>query len=183
MSQVNFADVVNCGALSDNAMSQALKSLAMRSAARSTASKSDSKSDKRKRKSAKSAKASVSAQTYVQTRAQHREQYYSKRKIAHHANTAQFSVKRPGVIATIIDVLRAASEQRPVTKEQVLDKLCKRFTERPREHMKATVSMQVKSGLRIEKQLEVSENEKGFWLTQEAIDKSKASVSTAPSTN
>lgn len=64
-----------------------------------------------------------------------------------HANGADFSPKRPGVIARIVSELLA----HPVTKSGLLATLCDAFPEREPAHLKSTLAMQVPSGLYIEK--------------------------------
>jgi hypothetical protein len=67
-----------------------------------------------------------------------------------HANGAEFSVERPGVLAIIVGALTSA-HPRGMTKGAIVDALCKAFPERDRAKMKNTVSMQVPSGIFIEK--------------------------------
>lgn len=88
----------------------------------------------------------------------------AKGKVHEHANGAAFTDKRPGVIATIIELLKNATSKKPVTKDAMLKTLTKRFPDRGEDKMKATLSMQVPAGLRTEKGLEVSKNENGYWL-------------------
>jgi hypothetical protein len=83
------------------------------------------------------------------------------------------SEKRPGVISCMIEMLRAADSKNPVTKAEILAELCTRFPERTESAMKSTLNMQVPSGLRTEKGLEVSsastDNGKGYWLTPDQL--------------
>ena len=77
--------------------------------------------------------------------------------------------KRPGVIQTILECLRGASSKNPVTKDDILKVLVKRFPDRPEAAMKSTLNSQVPSGLRAEKDLECESKElpdggKGWWL-------------------
>ncbi len=73
--------------------------------------------------------------------------------------------KKPGVVAKIVEILRAASKKNPVTKEEVLKQLVAAFPERSPQAMKSTVASQIPSCLRIEKKLIVETDKKGgFWL-------------------
>jgi hypothetical protein len=78
-------------------------------------------------------------------------------KIVTHANNAAFSNARPGVVATILECVMNADETNAVTKNDILRVLCDRFADRDAAKMKATVMMQVPSGLRIEKRVIVRE--------------------------
>ncbi len=79
--------------------------------------------------------------------------------------------KKPnGVIATIVNTLRKATEKRPVTKERILEVLVKKFPDRSPLKMMSTVSSQVPSGLRVGKSLEVHKNDKGYWLDPLEVD-------------
>lgn len=71
---------------------------------------------------------------------------------------------KPGVIASIIEFYAAGSEDKPVTKEVVLEKLAKRFPDREKEAMAKTVQVQTPTRIRKEKGVEVSENENGRWI-------------------
>lgn len=76
--------------------------------------------------------------------------------------------KKPGVVARIVEILRAASKKKPVTKEEVLKRLVEAFPERSPQAMKSTVASQIPSCLRIEKGLIVETDKKGgFWLPPE----------------
>jgi hypothetical protein len=85
-----------------------------------------------------------------------------------HWNGAAFSAQRPGVLHVMQQLLYEASSKKPITKKQIVEHLAKAFPERDAEQMKKTVSMQVPSGLRIEKGLEVSHADtplgRGYWL-------------------
>lgn len=88
----------------------------------------------------------------------------TKATISAHANGAAFNDKRPGVLAKLVELLVNASEASPITKVGILDALCVAFPERDRIKMKATLDMQLPSGLRYEKGFVVSKNDKGYWL-------------------
>lgn len=74
--------------------------------------------------------------------------------------------KKVGVIQTIVQVLvDAGKKKKPISKADILAILDRKFNkngERP--NMKATVNMQVPTGLKSEKNLNVSSNDKGYWL-------------------
>lgn len=74
------------------------------------------------------------------------------------------AAKKPGVIAVILETLRSATEKKPASREAILAILIDRFPERAPAAMKSTVSSQVPSGLKAEKGLICSKNEKGYWL-------------------
>jgi hypothetical protein len=85
------------------------------------------------------------------------------------------SDKKPGVIACMIEMLRAADADNPVTKATMLKVLVERFPDRTETAMKSTLNMQVPSGLRTEKGLEVSitatDDGKGYWLEADQLTK------------
>lgn len=72
--------------------------------------------------------------------------------------------KKPGIIATIIAMLKKGTEKKPVTKETILEKLIQEFPDRDSKAMKSTISSQVPSGLKAEKDITVKRNDKGFWV-------------------
>lgn len=73
--------------------------------------------------------------------------------------------KKPGVIATIIEVLKNASKDKPATKEKILKECKKKFPEREEASMKSTIASQVPSGLKAEKSIVVKKDGNGgFWL-------------------
>ncbi|QEG39389.1 hypothetical protein [Roseimaritima ulvae] len=75
--------------------------------------------------------------------------------------------KAPGVIASIIEVLTKATKTKPVTKEQLLAQLVKRFPERTPEAMTRTINCQVPSRLLSDKGIKVQSTDKapkGYWI-------------------
>jgi hypothetical protein len=72
--------------------------------------------------------------------------------------------KKPGVVAKIVEVLKAASAKKPVTKDDILKVLVKEFPDRDPRAMKSTISSQVPSCLKTEKGLVCKSNAKGWWL-------------------
>jgi len=72
--------------------------------------------------------------------------------------------RKVGVIDTIIECLKKGSAKSPVTKEDILKALVKKFPDRRPEAMKNTVSAQVPTHLRIEKNITVKSNDNGYWL-------------------
>lgn len=99
-------------------------------------------------------------------------------KVTAHANGNKFTEKRPGVVAVILDSLMGASEQFPITKSKILERLVQAFPDRETDKMKATLVMQVPSGLRTEKGIIVvgrmMESEKGYWIDEQATAVMKA---------
>lgn len=91
--------------------------------------------------------------------------------------TFQPSEKRPGVLAKMIEVLSNASGNDPVTKDDVLEVLVEAFPDRDPAKMKATLAMQMPSGLRVEKKIILGVKDvrqadnsfkKGYWIDAEA---------------
>lgn len=76
--------------------------------------------------------------------------------------------KKPKVIASIIEMLQAASKSKPITKAEILAKLAKIFPDKvvePGHGMHITVTVQVPKRLREDRQLDVRGDTKtGFWL-------------------
>lgn len=70
--------------------------------------------------------------------------------------------RKVGVGASIEEFLRAASEAKPITKQQILAKLEKRFPDRRPEGMLITVTAHMRV-LR-ERGVEVSKNDDGYWI-------------------
>jgi hypothetical protein len=72
--------------------------------------------------------------------------------------------KGPGIIQTIADILATASEQKPLTKDKIHEKLCKKFPDRDKESMWTTVNLQVPNKLRTDKGINVQKNAKGYYI-------------------
>jgi len=71
----------------------------------------------------------------------------------------------PGVIASIVEFLKAADSAHPLSKADLLKKLSERFPSRPPEAMAKTINCQVPTRLAKEKQLTVKgSTEAGFWI-------------------
>lgn len=85
--------------------------------------------------------------------------------------------KGPGVIATIEELLLGATKKEPITKEELVKALSKKFKERDADAMKKTVGVQVPSRIATERDLEVNvistENGKAYWATKKKGEKSK----------
>lgn len=79
------------------------------------------------------------------------------------ANKAK-AAKGQGVIATIIELLTAASAKNPLTKQALCDELAERFPDREPRAMMRTINCQVPSRLRSDKEIEVQKNDKGYWI-------------------
>jgi hypothetical protein len=80
-----------------------------------------------------------------------------------HANGAEFSTERPGVLASIVALLRKAHPA-GVSKGAIVAALVREYPDRDEGKMKSTVAMQVPSGLRIER---------GYALTRTLRDGAK----------
>jgi hypothetical protein len=81
----------------------------------------------------------------------------------------------PGIIASIVEFLQEATEDKPLTKEKLLDKLEKRFPARSRDAMKKTVNVQVPGRIKNDKKMEVGSVEtksgaKGFWINPDNVE-------------
>lgn len=101
-------------------------------------------------------------------------------RIETHANGVKFSNKRPGVIACIVEMLRNANAETPISKLDILTELVRRFPERGQDKLQATLTMQVPSGLLIEKKIKVqtvidqSSKVRRYWIDQSETDKLQA---------
>jgi hypothetical protein len=67
--------------------------------------------------------------------------------------------KKPGVIATIVELIKAG----PITKEQIVKQLAKRFPDRDAESMAKTVNVQIPGRIAKEKNLKLVEVEGKGW--------------------
>ena len=73
--------------------------------------------------------------------------------------------KGPGVIASVLEFLSAASKKKPISKKQIVAKLAKRFPDREAESMAKTVNVQVGSRIAKEKNVKVVKNDDGgYWI-------------------
>lgn len=73
--------------------------------------------------------------------------------------------KRPGVIATIIEVLSRGTKDKPVFRQEIFDELCRRFPDRDPEGMRVTLKVQMPQRLWTEKSLIVlGTNKEGYYL-------------------
>lgn len=74
----------------------------------------------------------------------------------------------PGIIASIVEFLQDATEKKPVSKSDILDKLCERFPDHERASMQKTVNVQVPNRIKADKGLDVRSAEKDgkklFWI-------------------
>lgn len=85
-----------------------------------------------------------------------------------HANGAAFTNQRPGVLAHIENLLRAASAEAPISKAEILASLVVAFADREEAKMKTTVAMQVPSGFKIEKGYIITKVEgRGYYFDVE----------------
>lgn len=72
--------------------------------------------------------------------------------------------KGPGIIQTIADILATATEQKPLTKDKIHERLTKKFPDRPKDSMWTTVNLQVPNKLRTDKGINVVKNAKGYYI-------------------
>jgi hypothetical protein len=70
----------------------------------------------------------------------------------------------PGVIASIVEFLSAASATRPLTKKDIHARLVRRFPERNADSMWTTINIQVPSRLLVDRNVRVEKNDKGYWI-------------------
>ncbi len=70
---------------------------------------------------------------------------------------------KPGIIASIQEFLLGASEDKPLTKKDLLKKLEERFPDRNSDSMSRTINVQVPNRLKVDKGLIVNKNDKGYW--------------------
>lgn len=68
--------------------------------------------------------------------------------------------KGPGVIATILEIIRTKG---PISKDQLCTQLGKKFPDRPKEGMMNTINIQVPSRLNKEKNAKIKRNDKGKY--------------------
>jgi hypothetical protein len=79
--------------------------------------------------------------------------------------TKETKPKGPGVIASVLEFLTEASAKAPVTKEDLVNRLAKRFPDRPKESMAKTVNVQVPGRLSREQGVNVVKAEDGgFYI-------------------
>ncbi len=76
--------------------------------------------------------------------------------------------KRPGVCDFVMRVLERASEKKPLTKEQVFEKLKDKFPHRNHDSMKNTVK-RLKNWIPYYFDAKIHQNEGGFWLTRDYV--------------
>lgn len=76
------------------------------------------------------------------------------------------ATKGVGVIGSILEFLRGASKEEPLSKADLVAKLAKRFPEREAEKMAKTVGVQLPSRIAKEQEVKVegSAKEGGFWI-------------------
>lgn len=72
--------------------------------------------------------------------------------------------KGPGVIASIVEFLKDASEKAPLTKKDVHEKLKERFPDRAPESMWSTINIQIPNRLKVDRNVVVHKNENGYWV-------------------
>lgn len=70
----------------------------------------------------------------------------------------------PGIIESIIEFLRTGTSGRPLTKDEVLKRLTKRFPDRSADAMKTTISIQIPSRIKSDRGIVVRKNENGYWI-------------------
>jgi hypothetical protein len=70
----------------------------------------------------------------------------------------------PGVIASILKFLQSGTAKKPVTKEDVHQKLIKLFPDRDADSMWSTINIQIPNRLRVDRGVHVNRNENGYWV-------------------
>jgi hypothetical protein len=95
-----------------------------------------------------------------------------RKAMASHWNGQAFTKVRPGVVATVLELLAKASRSKPVTKEDVVVELATRFPDRDIDKMRATVST-FPTWTRSEKKCVVDSQRLeggrfGYWIDKEA---------------
>lgn len=71
-----------------------------------------------------------------------------------------------GVIASIMEFLKGASEKNPLDNATLLKKLCERFPDRAPDSMKGTINAQGPKRVREERSLVIESNDKGRWINE-----------------
>lgn len=73
---------------------------------------------------------------------------------------------KPGVIATILEIVKAASKDKPITSEQILKKLEKAFPEKDPNSMMNTIKVQLPGRMSREKNITILKDEEkgGFYV-------------------
>jgi hypothetical protein len=69
-----------------------------------------------------------------------------------------------GVIATIIEILKTTSAKKPLSKDEIVQRLAKKFPDREESSMASTVLTQCGGKLKKYKDVDVKKNEKGYYL-------------------
>lgn len=77
------------------------------------------------------------------------------------AKAKKEKAKGPGVIASIVEFIE--NSKKGITKDQIVDKLAKRFPDRKPESMKNTVNVQVPNKLKTDKDITVVRDDKGRY--------------------
>ena len=82
--------------------------------------------------------------------------------------------KGPGVIGSIVEIVSAATKDKPIMKKDILTKLAKRFPDRSEEAMKATLNIQLPGRLRSEKGLNIQKSAEGGYYLAKGAAKAEA---------
>ena len=83
---------------------------------------------------------------------------------------------RPGIIATILDIIQGTSKEKPTTVEKVLDRLEKKFPDRERDSMKVTVYSQLAFQMPVQKGLPIKKSggkDGTFWWSGKPVKDKK----------
>ena len=73
---------------------------------------------------------------------------------------------KPGIIASIVEFLQDATEEKPISKKKILEKLVKRFPDREADSMARTINVQVPNRIKNDKGLVVAKNDKNqYWIS------------------
>ena len=78
-------------------------------------------------------------------------------------NSTAVKGKKPGVGATIIELLTGASRAESISKDKIMQVLTKRFPERQEKSMRSTLDTHIGGDIAA-KGLAVHKNENGYWI-------------------
>lgn len=74
--------------------------------------------------------------------------------------------KKPGVIATIFEIVQTATAKKPLSRDDIFAKLVDAFPDRDADALKSTVQTQVPSRIAKERGVTIEKNEKGYWIAK-----------------
>lgn len=80
------------------------------------------------------------------------------------ATSPEPEAKARGVIASIREFLEEASEESPISRDRLLEKLCQRFPERDARGMRNTIQTQLHNRLCREQGVNLRSSKAGYWI-------------------